>query len=263
MDTRNPWDPLVRVGVFVLASSSSFAAIMFIGMFLWAAFDGRSPSGLLTGILVVVAGIAGVAIGVVLAFRSSVLSIAAVSPRRRPLWGTELEVRPLSGPIERGPAGTVYEVNGPEIVVTAANRGWHSYVKLTFVVCVCAFVVFCIWNDSDPLQHLTFDLAGSMCICLIGVVWAISLLRGATTIHLDAESIVILEGFPGHRSRAVVKQSEATRITVRRIDYAKGSSTAAFIETSDGFSIATFGRCLPWIRLCYLKQVVDEVVIKK
>jgi hypothetical protein len=253
---------LVLIGIFIIATIGGFLGLVLIGMIVCLAVVHGSLSNSTVGWLLGAACVGGVLAGVGMTLISPKLS-AANRPAAPKPQNDEIEAPSVVDRIEHGPPGTEYLAIGSRVVVTAVNRGAGGYFSLAFFAGIGAFILFCNWNSTSPHSSVLLKIGMTVFVTVIFALVVGTVLFGSTTIQVQGDDVEVSEGIPGMRSVTSFNRARSIRVAVRRYRSGKSTTTKGVIQDADGAEIAEFGSNLPWKRLCYLKQVVESVVLNR
>ena len=255
MDKR-PWNTQLSIGGFAVGTLIGFIGLMFSGLAIHGLYTGSYSAG--AGILAIaLSGALG--IGILMAIKAPTWPFMKALSRYS-VNNAELDAPPVTASIDRGPHGTTYRVVGACIQATAKNRGLRGYFVLTiFAVVAGGLLITC---KSGPEHHgVAPNAIWSPFVAACGLIAAYYVFFGSTSIQIDCDRIDIIEGVPGFRKRQSIAKDLIARISVRRFRQGKGTKIVVVIDDSMGHALAKFGAELPWQRLCYMKQVLQELII--
>jgi hypothetical protein len=253
MTNRRNWKSLRSATAYILAAIGGFILVLMLGTIVLYVASGDYPKGMPLALLILISMAGGILIG---------LGVATTRPKERKSSDGAIILDPLDvvENLEIGPPGTNYSLTEQSLTVSAYNRGKSGYLSIAFITCVISFMVGgCIINPETitPKWALIIFLL-AMIGFWIGIVTTI--LFGHTKITIGANEVIVEESVIRNRT-FTFRRSEVARVII--LSYrGKGTINVIALENQDGRKLVQFGEFLPWVRQCYLRQVLQKTVVE-
>jgi hypothetical protein len=260
MDNSHKWWGFPRLLMFILGTGFGFGILVLLGLLLSVSLYEPQPT---PPVLVrryeeascVISAIFG-------ALTSQYYSVwfSRIHQNGFFKFGGILKSDRVAQDIRKGPSGTYFFENSEIIMVKSGHLSRSEIIVFMILSTFGIGLSLVTWFSSSTLQAISFLTS----YCTLGyiVIYGYSM-ADSTVITITSDKISIAEGPPWHKKYFSVDRSRISKCEIYRFPGNRSTITKGIITDSNKKTICAFGSNLSWKGLCYLVQVLDEIIVNK